>query len=232
MAGILVANGIAERDDALFVLDMLRPGDLFIDVGANIGFYAAVASGRGARVHAYEPAPAAARAVRRGAELNGREALVTVSEAACGEVAGRARFTTGRDLTNHLAADSESGVDVDVVTLDAELMDEQSLTMIKIDAEGHDLDVLRGGINAIRRLQPVVLVEIWTGGSGPAALLEPLGYRPYSYSPGDRRLTGMRTKRQGNMLLVPEDRRAAIEERLRSADRPALTPPSVRPAQR
>lgn len=228
---MIAGTGLTERDDALFVLDLLRPGDLFVDVGANVGFYTMIAGRRGARVEAFEPTPEACAACERGIELNDIRALATVHRLACGAEPGMARFTTGHDISNHLAGSDEPGIDVDVSTLDAELAEHQaSMTMFKVDAEGHDLDVLRGGMVTIERLRPVILVEIWTGGAGPLALVERFGYRPHAYDPGARSLTEIQPgyRHGGNMLLVPDSKLEAVRDRVESSQRPTLRPPSIK----
>jgi FkbM family methyltransferase len=231
MAGVLIGTGLTERDDALFVLDLLRQGDLFVDVGANIGFYTILAGRRGARVIAFEPAPDAVAAVQRSAELNGVGDGVRIRQAACGSSAGTTRFTTGLDLANHIVVGDEPSTEVRMVTLDDQLLHERAeMVMLKVDAEGHDLDVLRGAMDTITRLRPLIMVEIWTGGSGPRELLDGLGYRPCRYDPATRTLTEVDpgSLRAGNLLLVPEMRMDAARERVAHAERPALRPPAVR----
>ncbi len=228
---LIAGTGLTERDDALFVIDLLRPGDLFVDVGANVGFYTLLAARRGARVEAFEPTPEACAACERAIDLNGIRELARIQCVACGEAPGIARFTTGQDVGNHLAAGGEPGIDVTVSTLDAELAGhEAAMTMVKVDAEGHDLEVLRGALGAIERLRPVILTEIWTGGAGPLALLEPFGYLPYAYDPATRTLSEIAAgaRRGGNILLVPAEKLAAVSDRVASAERPVLRAPSIR----
>ncbi|HEX5224237.1 MAG TPA: FkbM family methyltransferase, partial [Solirubrobacteraceae bacterium] len=229
---VIAGTGLTERDDALFAIDLLRAGDLFVDVGANVGFYTMLAARRGARVEAFEPTPEACVVLERGIALNSVGSLAQVHRAACGSEAGTARFTTGLDISNHLVGDQEPGIDVPVVTLDAELAGtDPGIAMLKVDAEGHDLDVLRGGLRTIERLLPVILVEIWTGGAGPLALLERYGYRPFTYDPAARALGEIRPgvrKGGGNMLMIAEDRLDAVRERVRLAERPALRPPAIK----
>jgi FkbM family methyltransferase len=231
VAAVIAGTGLTERDDAIFVLDLLRPEDLFVDVGANIGFFSVLAAGRGARVKAYEPTPEASAMIERSVALNGRHELVTVHPIACGAQSGVTRFTTGLDIGNHIVQEGEPGIEVAISTLDEQLDGEHPpMTMLKIDAEGHDLDVLRGALRAVERLQPVILVEIWTGGAGPLNLLEGLGYRPYSYAAASRSLSASAAGQRmgGNMLLVPDSGLEAVRSRVESADRPALRAASVR----
>jgi FkbM family methyltransferase len=227
MASTVAATGMTERNDSLFVLDVLRPGDLFVDVGANIGYYTVLAAGRGANVEAFEPTEQTAAWIERSLRLNGRQA--EVHRAACGAEPGVVHFTTGLDISNHIVSDG--GVEVPLVTLDEELSGAQpELAVLKVDAEGHDIEVLRGALQVIERLRPVVLVEIWTGGHGPLGLLEPYGYRPYRYDTAAREVQEIPagSKREGNLLLIADAKAEAIAGRLSSAQRPPLRAPSLR----
>jgi FkbM family methyltransferase len=235
MAAVLLGAGLTEREDALFVLDLLRPGDLFVDVGANIGFYTVLAARRGARVQAFEPAAQARAVCEHNARLNGVQARTTVSRAACGDARGVARFTTGLDIRNHLAGTEEPGVDVPVTTLDDELahqahQSETAVTMLKIDAEGHDLDVLRGALGAVERLRPAILIEIWLGGARVRELLDGLAYRPYAYDPDSRLLAEIApgARQRGNLLLISDPTLERVRARVETAERPTLRAPSVR----
>src|SRR5438046_3189821 len=64
--------GTAEPDEQAALGGFLKPGDVFYDLGANIGFFATLAArlvGSGGRVYAFEPNPACAGQVRRNADL-------------------------------------------------------------------------------------------------------------------------------------------------------------------
>jgi FkbM family methyltransferase len=227
MAASVAGVGLTEPTDSLFVLDVLRPGDLFVDVGANIGFYSLIAASRGADVQAFEPTAEAADCCERSLAMNDLRA--TVHRVACGAEPGTVTFTTGRDIGNRIT--DGPGVDVPIVTLDQQLASSQAVgAVFKVDAEGHDPDVLRGAIGAIERLRPVILVEIWSGGQGPLALLGPQGYKPYVYDPESRSLreTALDRKRGGNMLLIADSRLEGVRSRVRDATRPVLRPPRVR----
>jgi FkbM family methyltransferase len=71
------------------VLDPLAPGDLVVDIGANMGSYTMLASKiRGARTIAVEPDPDTAPALRRNIEVNAIGDRVRVAEAALGAMEG------------------------------------------------------------------------------------------------------------------------------------------------
>jgi Methyltransferase FkbM domain len=69
------------------------------------------------------------------------------------------------------------GRQVPVHTLDSYQLDDVAL--LKIDVEGMEADVIRGGLDTIRRNRPVIFAEAWDAGyeQATAELLEPLGYR-------------------------------------------------------
>ena len=113
-----------------------------VDVGANVGVYAALAAGAvGARVLALEPAAETLPDLRAMVALNGIADRVDIRAVAAGAAPGVLRFTTGRGTTNHAAADG--AVEVPVETLDA-LCAERPPLLLKVDVEGAEPEVLAG----------------------------------------------------------------------------------------
>lgn len=173
-----------------------------IDVGAHKGAYAyrmARLVGPRGRVIALEPqdrlAARTASAIRS-AGLRWVELL----QAAASDRSGTAPMDY-RELSTHGAAlDGLTGADVRhttvrVLTLDSVAADRDltRLDFIKIDVEGHEQAVLRGGLACIARHHPAILVEIETRHHDREAdpfhaarvLLEPLGYTPYAFVGAD-----------------------------------------------
>jgi FkbM family methyltransferase len=98
----------------------LRKGDLFLDVGANIGSYTVLACGVcDATSWAFEPDPGTAGFLRRNIEINGLNGLVTVFELALGPTTGEIAFTRGLGPMNRVASDD----DVNVRTVRQERLD-------------------------------------------------------------------------------------------------------------
>jgi FkbM family methyltransferase len=92
----------------------LRPGDLFLDIGANIGVYSVYAAECGAEVIAVEPVPHNAERVRENLAVNGYAGQVV--QAALSDHPGSVRITTDEDSYNHLV--EEGGIEVTATTLD------------------------------------------------------------------------------------------------------------------
>jgi FkbM family methyltransferase len=139
--------GLHEFADMAFVLHFLRPCDLFVDVGANVGSYTILASGVvRCQTVAFEPDPVTAAAFERNVDLNRITDLVEMRIAAVGERWGIVRFSTGLDTENHIVAATEpTGRDVPIQTLDKALFDTGRIpALIKLDVEGYEAEVLRG----------------------------------------------------------------------------------------
>ena len=175
------------KTDAL--LEALRCGDVVLDVGAHVGYYTVIAAravGQEGRVAAFEPRPMTARFLRRNVELNSLS-NVRVYEAAVGEQAGTAWFEgrTGTG-TGHLAARGD--IEVPVLVLD-ELVESGELpppSLIKIDVEGGELDVLNGAMRTLNAHRPVLLLATHgeTLHRDCLAMLERLQYKWRILDPG------------------------------------------------
>src|SRR5207247_1315444 len=95
--------GLYDFEEMSFILHFLRPEDLFIDAGANIGVFTILASGAiGARTIAFEPAPFAYQYLSKNILLNNLSTLVSARNVALGNGEGKIRFTTGLGTENHI----------------------------------------------------------------------------------------------------------------------------------
>lgn len=137
----------------------LRPQDLVLDVGANIGnhalFLAAVAQ---ARVVAFEPNRELCAALGRSVARNGLGDAVSIRP--CGLGAGAAQASFAESIPTNLGQQTLrlGEGEIEVVALDSLVFD-APIRMIKIDVEGMEIDVLRGGRATIARDRPTLYVE-------------------------------------------------------------------------
>ena len=138
----------------------IRPGDTVIDVGANIGAYSVLFAqwvGASGHVIAFEPAPETHGALLRLIERNGLTPRVTALQQAVSSQPGTAVFSAaGASGANRLAAaDGPATLLVETTTIDAVCGRLQVRPrLIKIDAEGAELDVLRGARATIAAAGP------------------------------------------------------------------------------
>jgi FkbM family methyltransferase len=144
---------------------ILAAGDLFIDVGSNVGSYALWAADAGAIVIAVEPGPQAAARLCANVRLN--DLPITVCPYALADRPGRARLTGGLDATNHLMLASTTdreGVEVEVDTLD-NLLGERFAAGVKVDVEGAERLVLEGARRALSERRIGALQIEWNAAS-------------------------------------------------------------------
>lgn len=148
------------------LLRKLVRGGLMIDVGANMGAHTIAVANTGAQVLAIEPQPLFARLIRCSALIN-NYSTVRVLEAVCGDTPGevnKANFTY-KDTNNYGAygRDNEHfvGKGTPMVRLDDlyTAYNLQECSVIKIDVEGMELDVLRGTEDLTKKQHPFILVE-------------------------------------------------------------------------
>jgi FkbM family methyltransferase len=144
----------------------LRPGDLFLDVGANVGHYSLLVAkllGSTAKVHAIEASQQTADLLRETVTRNQLEDKITVHQIAASNRNGRMVLATPKESTcymamRHLAPEGGPGEMVDVVRLDEYL--NVVPTVVKIDIEGADFRALIGMDRFFRESPPrCVFVE-------------------------------------------------------------------------
>jgi FkbM family methyltransferase len=171
-----------------FVDTLLQPGMHAIDIGANLGTFAmamAKAVGPAGRVTAYEPTSSTRASLTRTREANEAVQVEIVGKALSdGERMGRIVFASSSEL-NHLGEAGEGeGEAVEISSLDAEAAREgwPIPYFIKIDAEGEEIAILRGGRKLLAEASPVLMLELKVGDSVNDGLIEAagaLGFLPY-----------------------------------------------------
>lgn len=154
--------GLDEYQAMAFVLHFLRPPDLFVDVGANVGAFSVLASGAvGARSISFEPTPRAFADLSLNVKLNHLEGRVDCRQIALSNVRGEALFTRELDTLNHIVLSQGDGTDatirVQASTLDEELA-LQCPVLIKMDAEGYESPILDGAEKTFRSTELQALV--------------------------------------------------------------------------
>jgi FkbM family methyltransferase len=145
----------------------VRPGAVVFDVGANIGAYTILFAqwiGATGRVVAFEPSPRSIAGLREQVRLNGVSDRVEIVEAAVSHGPGSAAFDCGgASGANALVPDAEPGahvIRVETTSLDAFCAARgMHPSIVKIDVEGAELDVLRGGRETLARPDLTAFVE-------------------------------------------------------------------------
>ena len=224
--------GLDEFEDMSFCLHVLRPDDLFIDVGANIGSYSIlVASGVGSNVIAIEPVLSTYKLLLQNIHLNDLSYLVSARNIGLSGKAGELLFTSDCDTINHVAVDGEilNAEYVTVSTLD-EIYNNSMPLVLKIDCEGYEFEVLLGGKDTLKNPNLLAVILELNGSATRYGISDfevdrmmlECGFKRYSYFPFKRqfiRLNGIsRSERNSQNILYIRDIEV-VENRIRSANR-------------
>src|SRR5581483_2296289 len=163
--------GSYEPEVQEFLRQYVRPGHVFYDVGAHIGFLSICAARLGAAVFAFEPSTENARRLRRHAELN--DLFVEVAEVAVWDEEGAVDLVPGDSDSEWRAV---PGTSVPTVTIDSWAAVHPSPQIVKIDAEGAEGRVLAGAQQVLAEARPIVVCELH-GGRARSEVLDALeGY--------------------------------------------------------
>lgn len=196
---------VEQRDwfeaDIKFLRRVARPGDCVVDIGANHGVYSIDLAKRilpDGHVWAFEPSSETADLFRQSVSMNGLN-NVTIEQSALSSEVGEARFLMKPESElNALARDVPSGVPTEVVavvTLDDCLRryDWAGIDLVKIDTEGEEANVIRGGAKFFARFSPLVMFEY--SHSNLIEQFGQLGYTTYRLVPGLQTLVPLDSSR-------------------------------------
>ncbi len=161
----LFETGTYEKGTIQLLHQFLKPGSTFLDIGANIGLMSSIASkqvGEKGKVLAVEANPKTQEILQHNLALNGCE-NVEIFPLALGETQGKAmlfeNWNVNRGGASLLSQDGGNGIEVPVDTIDFLFKNDQ-IDLIKIDVEGFELEVLKGGIDLLKKQRPVLIIEV------------------------------------------------------------------------
>lgn len=165
-----------------FIAHRVPRGGVAADIGANYGYHTVLMAdvvGSQGQVFAFEPNPAAARALTETVEINGFLPRTRIHCAAVGDRSGAARLSVpaGQPKNAHLLSKDAAAYagaetfEVPVVTIDELFGEERRLDFAKIDAEGAEEAIIGGGRRTFARWQPDVILEF-----NPRRASDPAGF--------------------------------------------------------
>lgn len=184
---VIAEQGRWFEDEVDFVLALVEPGDVVADIGANMGSYAlpmARRTGPSGKVIAFEPAADTAAHLAASASLNGLTWL-QVEQRALGAERGSANLVHGGSPELNEIGEGE-GETIEIARLDDYASALRDVRFIKLDAEGFEQSILRGGKEVLGR-EPVVMFELKHRDMVNTALIEAfagLGFGAYALCPG------------------------------------------------
>ncbi len=181
----LLTVGVYDLIVAEAMVRILRPQDTFFDVGANIGYFSRLALERGCVVHSFEPHPQIFKSLKENTNTIHPKGQCSLYNVALSDQAGSFDlYIPPHFENNHGIASLEPrpGCEkVKVLTQKLDDISESNIRLIKIDVEGHELSVLQGAKEILKRNQIEFLVfEDFSGPQSPVIqFLEDQGYKTF-----------------------------------------------------
>lgn len=161
----IMLTGTWDREVAAVLEERWTPQDVFFDIGANIGFFSLLSlQNHISHVTAFEPMPELADLIAANVRTNRfPEERLTIARVALASTSGTASYVPGpRDNSGQgrIAIGSTSGIKVPVITLDNYLAANPSRvpTIMKLDVEGLELDVLQGARSLLETRPPHTII--------------------------------------------------------------------------
>lgn len=166
----LDVNPAWEEMESAFTLNNLKEADIFIDVGANIGYFSMlVAQCKAAKVLAIEPAPKTYEILNMNIKHNMLDRVIEPFNVALGSHKSTVKFVSSLGPKSHIGYRVNNihahlpTIEVKLTTLDEMLKDRQDIKkvdFIKVDIEGAEYDFLLGASHTIEKFRPMILMEI------------------------------------------------------------------------
>jgi FkbM family methyltransferase len=183
-SGFILGNH--ETEVQQFLASVLRPGMVYYDAGANVGFFATIAArlvGPSGTVVCFEPLPENVHQIQYNAQLNGFDTVLVRCEALGSSNRTEIFHTSAEPTWGMLATvgklpEKASGkIEVKVRTLDS--LNAEGLPgpdVIKMDIEGAEAEALTGARKALRTHRPLLVIELHRTNAAVTAVLEELDY--------------------------------------------------------
>lgn len=171
----IAQNGDVESEETNLVKDIIKEmkqtsdNFSFYDIGANIGYYGLlVAKIYGAKVELFEPLIEYSNCIKKSSEINNVSQNIRIHSLALSDKKGMVEFTksgSGSSIEGGFINNKDlEKINIPTETLD-NIYEEKNFIkpdFIKIDVEGHELSVLKGGEKTIVESKPVILIELCT----------------------------------------------------------------------
>lgn len=169
----IAANGIWEAYETRLVIERLKPGDCFVDVGANIGYYTAIAAdrlGNSGDIIAFEPDPDNVELLQKNMRENGFDCVDIVAAGLSDSDRHAVLFRSATNFGDHQIYDNGDGREscsIDLVNGSEYLQGKvAAINLLKIDTQGAESQVIGGLLPILKQSgkQLSIIIEFWPYG--------------------------------------------------------------------
>ncbi|MEO0311644.1 MAG: hypothetical protein RIQ89_1301 [Bacteroidota bacterium] len=228
-----------ELNEIAFLNKILRPGDTFLDIGANIGYFSLHAGQvlrNNGKIIAIEPTPDTFSKLKRNFELNNLTNVSTLnlglseSEATLNFNVSNDGYEAWNTLGTLNIGTNTTTIPIHVISFDQLLVDQQldidKIKLIKIDVEGWEVPVLKGGIKSFAQMKDVIIMMEFADRNAQGAgfsckeqfqLLKEIGYNWFEYDADTNSIKNVEIKENYTYdNLIAAKSISTIENRLSS----------------
>ena len=166
-------NGRWEGHISKLLKSHARLNSVALDIGALIGTHSYALSdavGPKGKVYTFEPQPWATHAINKTLKKNNAKNGV-VKTVGVSDKTGKIHFCSDSTGGSTICTEKQKRLnswderyDIDIVSIDSLKLN--NVSVVKIDVEGHEINVLEGAIKTIKRNKPVMVIEVWTKKKG------------------------------------------------------------------
>lgn len=179
----LSINGVYEAFETQVLQNQIKPGDVVIDIGANIGYYTLIfarAVGPKGKVYAFEPDTTNFALLTKNIAKNGCKNVILVNKAVSDKTGTLKLYLSSESSGDHRTYDSQDGresINIDCTRLDDFFSQtKHPVNLIKIDIQGAEYSALKGMKNLLAQSPKLILAtEYWPKG------LKKYGIKPIAY---------------------------------------------------
>lgn len=196
-----------------YLIENIKPSDVFYDIGGNYGFFTYLSEELCNEVHAFEPNPELIRVIKINTKKNSKN---IINEIALSDSAGFINLymsessglsTINKETITIHTYQYKKSVKVKTETLDSYTQKHAKPTLMKIDVEGAEENVIIGGKNFLNNNSPIIAMEVWGKNNGwkiskrAVNVLKSLNYEPFNI-----KADGTISKVSGDLSsLIPEN---------------------------
>lgn len=170
----LYLRGTFEEEELVLLKNLAKSKEnpIIFDIGANIGFHSIVIAEANpkAKIYSFEPSISTRKILDYNIKNKHLEKQVKILPFAVSDSIGKASFYQTDDNAYSSLKDTQrkeviDKIEVDVITIDEFMIREKlnQIDLIKIDVEGFDTEVIKGGLKTFVEYRPDIFIEIYKG---------------------------------------------------------------------
>jgi len=224
---------------SLIFKDLIKQSNSFFDIGANVGYYSLLAKTLNPEieVYAFEPSFGPKYFLKENAKINNFESIHII-EKALGESTGLIQFFEEKNPKYSYQKHHASGIgntantwgitnylkyDVELTTINEVVKQKliQGIDLMKVDTEGTENLVFKGGLESIKKFQPIIICEVLVDkveNQIQQIIVEELGYTMFQFQSKTNKLIEIdsikenNTNGESNYFFVPNNKLNLIEK--------------------